>query len=189
MEFIKEQLNIYRPFNDDEHGSKRKMLEDIENYGKELLNRTLLNAHFTSSIIVLNDSMSHVLMVFHNIYQSWSWIGGHNDGDDNFLQVAIKELKEETGLENFEMLDRNFISIETLAVKEHDKNGLKVPSHIHHNISYVAIASMAEAVRPKFDENSGVRWLEVDKLHQYINEEHMIDIYKKIIKKAKMLKN
>lgn len=39
-----------------------------------------------------------VLMVYHNIYQSWTWTGGHSDGEADLLKVAIKELKEEAGV-------------------------------------------------------------------------------------------
>ena len=38
-------------------------------------------------------------MVYHNIYDSWSWIGGHADGEEDLASVALRELKEETGIE------------------------------------------------------------------------------------------
>lgn len=40
-----------------------------------------------------------MLMVYHNIYDSWSWTGGHADGDEDVLHVAMKEAKEETGIQ------------------------------------------------------------------------------------------
>ena len=44
-------------------------------------------------------------MIHHNIYNSWSWTGGHADGDKDLLYVAIKEAKEETGVKNIKALD------------------------------------------------------------------------------------
>ena len=38
-------------------------------------------------------------MVYHNIYDSWSWLGGHADGETDLLAVALREVKEETGLD------------------------------------------------------------------------------------------
>ena len=35
---------------------------------------------------------------WHNIYQSWSWIGGHADGVADLRAVALRELEEETGV-------------------------------------------------------------------------------------------
>ena len=37
-------------------------------------------------------------MVYHNIYHSWSWLGGHADGETDLLSVAIREVKEEAGV-------------------------------------------------------------------------------------------
>ena len=38
----------------------------------------------------------------------------------------------------------------------------------------------------KVDENSDVKWIDIDKIFEVINEEHMKDIYKKLIEKSKM---
>ncbi len=65
------------------------------------LSRENLVAHVTSSVMILNQDKTKVLLGFHNIYQSWGWFGGHNDDDPDCLHVALKEAKEETGLESF----------------------------------------------------------------------------------------
>ncbi|HEY8910804.1 MAG TPA: NUDIX domain-containing protein [Desulfosporosinus sp.] len=39
-------------------------------------------------------------MIHHNIYNSWSWIGGHADGEEDLSAVVMKELKEETEVNN-----------------------------------------------------------------------------------------
>lgn len=57
-------------------------------------------AHITSSPWIMNKKQNKVLMVYHNIYDSWSWCGGHVDDNEDLLAVAIKEGKEETGLLN-----------------------------------------------------------------------------------------
>ena len=118
MKKIEKLLLSYLPQNDDEVLSKEFMLKDLRVYGKKLLYRTCEKAHFTSSSIILNKDMDYVLMAHHNIYQTWAWIGGHNDGDSDFLKVALKEAKEETGLKDIIVIDSNIISIETLKVKK-----------------------------------------------------------------------
>ena len=42
----------------------------------------------------MNKDKTKVLMIYHNIYNSWSWTGGHADGDEDLLYVAIKEAKK-----------------------------------------------------------------------------------------------
>lgn len=60
-------------------------------------------------------------MVHHNIYNTWSWTGGHADGEADLLKVAIKEAKEETSVENIGVLDENIIAIDILPVVPHVK--------------------------------------------------------------------
>lgn len=39
--------------------------------------RTNLTAHMTASAWVLSRDRRRVVMVYHNLYRSWSWTGGH----------------------------------------------------------------------------------------------------------------
>ena len=52
-------------------------------------------AHFTTSIWTVNKERTKTLMVYHNLYDSWSWIGGHADGMEDLCAVAMKELQED----------------------------------------------------------------------------------------------
>ncbi len=53
-------------------------------------------AHMTASAWVVNPARDKVLMVYHNIYDSWSWTGGHADGEADLADVAYREGQEET---------------------------------------------------------------------------------------------
>lgn len=65
-------------------------------------------AHMTASAWVVNRERTRVLMVYHNIYNSWSWLGGHADGETDLLSVAIREVKEEAGTPMFIRCPRRF---------------------------------------------------------------------------------
>ena len=51
----------------------------------------------TASAWVLSRDRRRVVMVYHNLYRSWSWTGGHADGGRDLLAVAMREVTEETG--------------------------------------------------------------------------------------------
>ena len=123
-------------------------------------------------------------MVYHNIYHSWSWTGGHADGNDNFLEVAIKEVQEETGVQKVNVLSEKIASLDVLSVLGHIKKGKYVTSHIHISVAYLLEVEEGENLKIKEDENSNVGWLPLSSFLEEVKEEHMKPIYQKIIDKA-----
>ena len=95
---IRQMLADYSPFNEQEEKDRELMLRYLDQFD-DLFRRENEFAHFTASSWVVNRERTKVLMVYHNIYRSWSWIGGHMDGETDFLATAIRETKEETGIE------------------------------------------------------------------------------------------
>ena len=92
-----ELIKNYRPVNEQEACDKEQMLLFMEKY-QDYLSRDNQIAHFTASIWTVNKERTKTLMVYHNLYDSWAWIGGHADGEEDLCAVAMRELQEETGL-------------------------------------------------------------------------------------------
>ena len=92
-----EKLMRYIPANEQEENDKRLMLQFLRENDDAFL-RTNETAHFTASSWIVNGGRDKVLMVYHNIYNSWSWTGGHADGEEDLLTVAMREAQEETGV-------------------------------------------------------------------------------------------
>ena len=93
---LKEQIKAYTPFNEQEEKDKELLLEWLEE--KDVFTRKNKRAHFTASAWVVNPERTKVLMIYHNIYDSWAWMGGHADGETDLLKVAEREAKEESGI-------------------------------------------------------------------------------------------
>lgn len=114
--------------------------------------------HMTASAWVVNEARTKVLMVYHNIYHSWSWMGGHADGEEDLLAVALREVQEESGIRSVHPVTEKIYSLEVLTVDGHVKRGKYVSSHLHLNVTYLLEASEADSLHMKPDENSGVAW-------------------------------
>lgn len=82
----------------------------------------------TASAWVVNRERTRVLMVYHNIYNSWSWLGGHADGETDLLSVAIREVKEEAGISNVHPVSEEIFSMESLTVDGHVKKENMYPA-------------------------------------------------------------
>ncbi len=178
-----ELIKSYVPYNEQEEKDKQFFI-DCE--GKEqILTRENERVHLTSSYFVVNKSRTKVLCTYHKIYDSWTWGGGHADGDDDMLYVAKKELEEETSIQNYKLIQDMPISIESLPVSGHIKRGKYVPAHTHLNVTYLFEANEEDEIKIKPDENSGVAWLPFEELMSRSKEPYMIPVYKKIIEKIK----
>ena len=179
-----DDIKAYKPINEQESTDKELILEAYSQYGDKLLTREVPYYHMTASSMILNKEKTKVLMVFHNIYNSWSWTGGHNDGDQDFKKVAIKEAKEETGITNLTTLKEGIASIELIQVRRHKKKGKYVAPHIHMNVSYLFEADGNEPLKIKEDENKGVMWIPIKELDLKISEEDkdMTYVYHKLLK-------
>ena len=184
MEKLKLMIENYVPVNEQEESDKSLMLEYIEKF-EDTLTRDNRTCHFTASSWIVNKERTKALMIYHNIYNSWAWTGGHCDGDPDVLHVALKEAEEETSLKSVKPITGELASIEILTVDGHVKRGKYVSSHLHLNVAYLLEVDESEEIRIKPDENSGIKWIELDKLEESGVETKMVHTYRKLIAKAK----
>ncbi len=180
-----ELIKNYAPVNDQEACDKEQMLRFMEQ-NQDYLTRDNQIAHFTTSIWTVNKERTKTLMVYHNLYDSWAWIGGHADGEEDLCAVAMRELQEETGVKHAELVSREILSLESLNVRGHVKKGKYVPSHLHFNLTFLAEADEHEALIVNENENQAVKWWSFEEALQVSSEPWMVEyIYKKLIAKSK----
>ena len=155
-----------------------------------ILTRDNRNAHITVSAWIMDRDRKKVLMAYHNLYQSWAWLGGHADGDADLKAVALKEIREESGLESVRFVTEDIFSLEILTVDGHEKRGSYVPSHLHLNVTYLLEADPELPLRIKEDENSEIGWIGVEEIQRRSTEKWFVErIYSKLCKKAQSLRN
>ncbi|MBQ3158446.1 MAG: NUDIX hydrolase [Clostridia bacterium] len=179
-----EMLKNYIPYNEQEKEDLSFFIEAESRHG-DILTRDNKFCHLTASAFIVNPEKTKVLCIYHNIYNSWGWVGGHADGDDDMLYVAKKETSEETSLKHFTPINEMPISIEVLPVWGHVKRGKYVSAHTHLNVTFLLEADENETIHILEGENSNIGWLTFVELLEKSDEPYMIPVYKKIIEKIK----
>ena len=177
---VKQLIEAYHPWDEQEEQDRKVILKYLDIFDDILLRKNEL-IHLTAS------SHDKVLMVYHNIYDSWGWTGGHADGDADLLHVALKEAQEETGIQSCKVLSKEILALDILPVWRHIKRGNPISSHQHANITYLLEADEHEKLIMKPDENQGVKWIPIEEINQYVSEPDMLPIYEKLNEKAMRL--
>jgi len=177
---IYSQIEKYRPFNEQERRDKELILKFLRE-NEDAFERSNATAHMTASAWIINHDATKVLMVYHKIYDSWSWTGGHADGERDMLALAIREVQEETGVKHVKPVTEDIYSLEILTVDGHEKRGEYVASHLHMNVSYLLMADEHDTLHICEDENSGVAWFTPEEALKASTEPWFVErIYKKL---------
>lgn len=181
-----EYIINYIPENEQEKNDKKLMLKYLTEFD-DVLTRDNEMFHFTTSAWIVNHDRTKVLMIYHNIYDSWAWIGGHADGNSNLFEVVKKEIEEESGVTNLKLLEDGIFGLSIQVVKPHIKRGKYVSSHLHYDLQFLFEASEDEELKIAPNENSNVGWIGISNLLNEVNEDHMKPLYQKLMDKVKRL--
>ncbi len=176
---IESILDACRPDCEQERQDLRMMRQYARAFDDILLRENEI-AHFSASSWIVNRDRTRALLAFHNIYQSWSWTGGHADGDADLLAVALREAREETSLQRIQPVTRAPFSLEILPVPPHWKRGRFVVAHLHLNVTYLLEGDDRQPIAVKPDENSAVRWFPLDDAVCASAEPDMRVVYQKL---------
>ena len=180
---IYQDIEKYVPSCEQEEADKKFILTFLK-ANENAFSRENTVAHMTASSWIVNPPRDKVLMVYHNIYNSWSWTGGHADGERDMLSLALRECREETGIEHVRAVSPEIYSLEVLTVDGHEKRGSYVSSHLHLNVTYLFEADENDTLHICREENSGVAWFGLEEALKASTEPWFVErIYKKLNEK------
>lgn len=117
--------------------------------------------HFTGSAWIVNKDRTHALLTLHRKLGKWLQLGGHADGNDNLLEVAMDEAREESGLASLRLVDRSIFDIDRHAIPQRGD----VPRHFHYDVRFLIEAEMNEPLTVSA-ESTDLAWISFE----YIGE-------------------
>lgn len=124
--------------------------------------------HITGSAWLVNGAGTHVLLTHHRKLDRWLQLGGHSDGDVDPLAVAMREAREESGLDVEPVWTRVF----DLDVHEIPARGAD-PAHFHFDVRFALRATDSEvfAVSP---ESHDLAWVAIADIRAFTSEPSML---------------
>lgn len=146
---------------------------DLLNH-QDCFQRTHLPGHITGSAWIVNADRSKTLLVHHAKLNKWVQPGGHADGDENILNVALREAEEETGLKKLEPLKAIFdVDIHLIPSRK------DFPEHFHYDIRFLVEGDESEEIIVS-DESHDVKWISLSELENFTNERSVLRMKDKI---------
>lgn len=120
--------------------------------------RTLAEGHLTGSAWLVSADGQRVLLTHHRKLDRWLQLGGHAEGDPDLAAVALREAREESGIEALAIesgvfdLDRHLIPARGAD-----------PAHWHYDVRFV-VRALADESFTVSDESHALAWRPIDEL-------------------------
>ena len=135
--------------------------------------------HFTGSAWIVSPDRSMVLMTHHRKLNMWLQLGGHADGIDDLISVAIREAKEESGFDNFALVSEKIFDLDIHEIPAIAEG----PIHLHYDVRFLLEADPKNNTIVISDESHDVQWIALDKVVK-LNPENSIQ---RMVKKTSAL--
>ncbi len=167
------QLSQYRPAD----VLEKQMLEHIQNFVRteiRCFERSLPAGHITGSAWILDRGRTHVLLTHHRKLDRWLQLGGHADGDPDVLKVALREGREESGLENMVPVSDAIFDLDVHEIPPHKNE----PKHLHYDIRFLFEADKDAPLKIS-GESKNLEWIALEKVSEYTTDESMMRMVRK----------
>jgi 8-oxo-dGTP pyrophosphatase MutT (NUDIX family) len=150
-------LDDHQPASVAEAGNVARARHFVEQHA-DCFHRELLHGHVTGSAWVVNPARDKVLLMHHRKHKEWFQPGGHADGDNDILRVALRETQEETGIGagDIKLVDGTIFDVDIHTIPPMGAE----PRHTHYDIRFLVEIDDHLPV-PGNDESHAVLWVPV----------------------------
>jgi len=151
-------LTAHHPIDAEEDRSRGRLLDFVAAHA-DCFKRTLAVGHVTGSAWLLDRGRSRTLLTFHRKLGRWLQLGGHADGDPDVLSVALREAREESGIDGIEPESPEIFDVDVhrIPARPHE------PEHDHYDVRFLLRVTGDDEFRVG-EESLSLRWFSSDEL-------------------------
>ncbi len=152
---LREALLAHAPADEAEARDREAMLALVASEPACFARTTFAPGHFTGSLFVFSAPTGHVLLHHHRRLDKWLQMGGHDEGESDPAATALREGREESGLEDLVLLAPAILDLDVHPIPP----ARGEPAHAHFDVRYAAVTHDAGAARADAAESLGLAWL------------------------------
>jgi len=158
--FLQDKLKQHQPFDADEAEMLQQIIEFVAEH-ESCFERSLSIGHITGSAWIIDHQRSHVLLTHHRKLDRWLQLGGHSDGDSDTLAVALREGREESGLEELQPVSDAIFDVDVHLIPARGDE----PAHYHYDVRFLLAADRHSPLTIS-SESKDLGWVTLDETLQ-----------------------
>ena len=167
-------LRAYVPSGVDDAEFRDRMVDFVERYPADFHRRTTVEGHLTASAWIVNAQHDRFLLCHHSKLNRWLQLGGHIEEDPNLAAAALREAKEESGLDSVRLASEEVfdVDIHTIPARKGE------PEHLHLDVRFLIVADEEETLEIS-EESNDLAWVSADTLRKELPEASMLRMLEK----------
>lgn len=159
------ELKKVKPYGKTEEEMINRMITFIQSHDNPM-DQKLEVGHLTGSAWIVNKERTKALFTHHTKLGMWLQLGGHAEKEDlSIKHTAIREAREESGLQSTQFITENILAVDIHLIPE--RKGF--PDHFHYDVQFLLEADENEAL-DMTEESQDLKWIPFDEVMNYNNE-------------------
>lgn len=173
-DLLTRELRGHTPADAHEEQYCRAMIALLSADADPFSRNTFAPGHITAGCYILSGD--RLLLHHHRRLDRWLQMGGHVDDDESSLDAAMREAREESGLDDLELVVGRIFDVDVHFIPA----GRGEPDHSHFDVRYLARTASPDAVAFDPNESNGLAWVPLDRAVALMNEEASTRVIRKI---------
>ena len=140
----------------------------------DCFSRSCVPGHVTSSAWLFDTTGKRVLLTHHKKLDIWVQLGGHMEGEARVLDSALREAREESGIDGIRVCSEALFDIDIHEIPARGED----PAHLHYDCRFALQTETTDAFELT-DESHELRWVAVHKVRGLTDEESVLRMVQK----------
>ena len=152
--------------------------EEFVRRHEDCLLRSCAPGHITASAWIVSPDRRRFLLTHHRKLRRWLQLGGHVDGAQDVEEAALREAREESGMERFELFPTGGdvcpldLDVHRIPAREAE------PEHLHYDVRFLLVAAPGQ-VLDRSGESLDLRWFSAAGTSPVSSEESLLRLARK----------
>ena len=168
-------LRAHQAADETESAHLKRIISFVEQH-TNCCSRDLTIGHVTASSWIVNDTGSHALLTHHRKLDRWLQLGGHIENDQDIITAALREAREESGLEDIHTVSETIFDVDVHPIPARKTE----PEHFHYDVRFLFQASHSDQLLIS-DESHDLGWFTIQEMQTMSFDDSIVRMINKMI--------